>query len=103
MGTKLRRCPFCGGKPVLMWNYSDGFYYTRVKCTVCDAQCKSYKSDNCPSDKEWDTQECRRAVGAWNLRAYDRIDPDDIDAAAYIREFGRKAADDQGEFYARNE
>jgi len=87
MGVVLRRCPFCGGKAVLMWNYSGGFYYTRVKCTVCDTQCKSYRSEVSPSDKGWDTPSCRKAVAIWNTRVCDRIDPKDIDDASYVEEF----------------
>ena len=87
---RLRRCPFCGGKANTMWNYSGGFYYIRVRCNVCEAQGKSYKSEENPTDNEWDTFECRMAASAWNMRAYDRIDPEDIDALAYVREFGKQ-------------
>ena len=97
MGTRLRRCPFCGGKANVMWNYSGGFYYTRVKCTVCEAQGKSYKSEENPTDNEWDTFECRMAASAWNMRAYDRIDPKDIDIAAYVEEFGKKENSNPGQ------
>lgn len=87
---KLRRCPFCGGKATLSSNYSNGWHYVRAYCVVCDSQGKSFRSKDDPESNDWDTLECRKAVAAWNLRAYDRIDPDDIDVAEYKKEFGHK-------------
>ena len=86
----LRPCPFCGGKPHLMWNRSNDTYYIRVWCPICDSKGKSYKSDTNPTSKEFNTPECRMAADAWNLRAYDKIDPNDIDIYAYVKEFGSR-------------
>lgn len=87
---KVRRCPFCGGKASLKYNYSNSRYYIRVSCYVCEAQGKSYKSNENPNDSDWDSFECQEAIHAWNLRAYDKMDLDDIDVEEYRKEFASK-------------
>lgn len=79
---RIRPCPFCGGKGRIKRNYSSGFYYTRVQCIVCDSQSRTYRN---VEEVEVDD---RLAISAWNLRAYDKIKPDDIDAIAFAKEFG---------------
>ena len=81
----IRPCPFCGGKADIKSNYSGGYDYVRVQCLVCDAQGRTYRTRN------YTVKDDELAVTAWNLRAYDRIDPEDIDAVAYVKEFGRRS------------
>lgn len=80
----IRPCPFCGGKANIKANYSSGYYYVRVQCVVCDAQGRSYRAE------KYSIKDAELAVTAWNLRAYDRINPEDIDALAYVREFRKQ-------------
>lgn len=84
----LRPCPFCGGKPYLTWNYSHDSYYVRAKCGVCEAQGKTYKGEDNPTQNEWNTSECKQAASAWNLRSYDRINLEDIDVTALSKALG---------------
>ena len=81
---RIRPCPFCGGQGRVKTNQSGAYYYTRVQCVVCDSQSRTYRSVKSTAVED------TLAITAWNLRAYDKINPDDIDAIAFAKEFGNR-------------
>ena len=45
---ELKRCPFCGGFPILQYEYSKSYnrYLYFVICQVCSAQCGATPFDD---------------------------------------------------------
>ena len=70
----LKPCPHCGGKAFLNSNYSRRaqMYFVFVKCDICGAQGKAYRSYIDPSDTNWTNQACMDAAAAWNMRTDDQ-------------------------------
>ena len=66
----IETCPHCGGTACLPQNYSYKIrsYFVFVKCDVCNAQGKTYRSDTEPAADDWNTQACKDAIAAWNMR-----------------------------------
>lgn len=71
---KIKKCPFCDGSACLTANYSYKCrsYFVYVKCDICGAQGKIYKSEEDPSADKWDNAACNDAVNAWNMRTAER-------------------------------
>lgn len=69
----IKACPHCGGTASLCANYSykTRGYFVFVKCDICGAQGKIYKSSEDPRTVDWDSIDCDDAVAAWNLRTPD--------------------------------
>lgn len=67
---RIRGCPHCGGNSSLTQNYSYKCkgYFVFVKCDICGAQGKIYNSDTEPAEDNWQSQCCKDAVAAWNMR-----------------------------------
>ena len=78
---KIKRCPHCAGSACLNSNYSYKIrqYFVFVKCDICGAQGKFYKSETEPAAEEWDSQPCRDAIDAWNMRSGDRANNEEYD------------------------
>ena len=54
--TKLKPCPFCGGKAIKK-NYSnDGFVITFIFCSNCPAQTRPYLSEE-TAIEEWNRRD----------------------------------------------
>ena len=66
----IDKCPHCGGTASLTQNYSYKIrsYFVFVKCDICGSQGKIYRSDTEPAADDWDTQTCKDAIAAWNMR-----------------------------------
>lgn len=86
METKLKPCPFCGGKATGETKkitrdeeddvYSQFYRVYRVKCTECGAKTKWYKCQRLkneyvdPNDKAvWEDGGYKKAIKKWNRRA----------------------------------
>ena len=71
----IKGCPHCGGEALLNSNYSYKYrsYFVFVKCDICGAQGKIYKSDTEPAADEWNNQSCTDAVKAWNMRVKEEV------------------------------
>lgn len=67
---RLKGCPHCGGGACLNSNYSykTRCYFVYVKCDICGAQGKIYRSQEEPQAAGWNNQPCIDAVRAWNMR-----------------------------------
>lgn len=68
---KIKPCPHCGGTACLTSNYSYKIrsYFVFVKCDICGAQAKVYKSDEEPAAADWNNPACIDAITAWNMRS----------------------------------
>ena len=65
----LKDCPFCGGPAKIVTNVSGkGYFYTGVKCSVCHAAGRPYRSEHNPIMQGPDCLEYRAAAAAWNMR-----------------------------------
>lgn len=67
---EIRECPHCGGEAALCYKYSlkTDSYLVFCKCQLCGAQGRVYSSKECPEDENWESQTCKRALEAWNMR-----------------------------------
>ena len=67
---EVKTCPHCGGSACLNSTYSrkTNAYYIYVKCDICGAQGKAYRSAEDPQESEWTSYTCLDAVNAWNMR-----------------------------------
>lgn len=67
---KLKKCPHCGGAACLNANYSYKCrsYFVFVKCDICGAQGKVYRSETDPAADNWTNTDCNDAAAAWNMR-----------------------------------
>lgn len=70
----IKTCPHCGGSATLNANYSYKLrsYLVFVKCEICGAQGKLYRSEKDPETDNWESFPCNSAIDAWNMRAEDR-------------------------------
>ena len=66
----VKTCPHCGGGASLNCNYSrkTRSYFVYVRCDICGAQGKTYRSMEDPQAVRWDNMACKDAVKAWNMR-----------------------------------
>lgn len=66
----IKPCPHCGGISYLNQNYSHRVrsYFVYVKCDICGAQGKTYRSTEEPAATGWNNEPCNAAVTAWNMR-----------------------------------
>lgn len=73
MNDTVKPCPHCGGSASLssFYSYRQYFYYVFVKCDICGAQGKTYKSIGKPSQENWNNEACIDALNAWNMRTYE--------------------------------
>lgn len=73
MSKYPQTCPFCGGDAELKANYSYKIrcYFVFVKCEICGAQGKVFKSSNDPQEDNWQSDPCESAITAWNMRTYE--------------------------------
>lgn len=72
MEMEFKACPFCGQDAATLYrNYSGRLrkYFVWVECDTCGARSKATAEDSDPADENWESAECRRVVGAWNMRA----------------------------------
>lgn len=67
---KIKPCPHCGGTACLNSNYSykTRSFFAYVRCDICGAQGKAYRSTEDPVTEDWDNTACRDAIKAWNMR-----------------------------------
>ena len=67
---RMKPCPHCGGTACLHANYSYKIrsYFVYVKCDICHAQAKSYRSEEDPTEADWQNAACIDAIKAWNMR-----------------------------------
>lgn len=66
----IKKCPHCGGTARLKSNFSvvQSKYFIWVSCDVCGARSRAYKEREDPATNDWETESCKNAVDAWNLR-----------------------------------
>lgn len=66
----IKTCPHCNGTASLNSNYSNKTrsYFVYVKCDICGAQGKTYRSSEEPAAADWNNEPCIDAVIAWNMR-----------------------------------
>lgn len=71
---EIKKCPFCGGSACLNSNYSNRSrsYFVYVRCDICGAQGKVYRSQEEPAAANWNNTECNDAINAWNMRTEER-------------------------------
>ena len=71
MVSNIKSCPHCGGASYLSSNYGykSRVYFVFVKCDICGAQGKIYRSADEPALIAWNNEACNSAVKAWNMRA----------------------------------
>ena len=64
------KCPFCGGRAGLVSNHSGKLhtYFIYVKCEICGAQGRTYRSEEEPAAAGWNNAACIDALAAWNMR-----------------------------------
>lgn len=79
MANKIKRCPHCAGASYLHSNYSYKCrcFFVFVKCEICGAQGKVYKSAEEPAAADWQNEACNDAVEAWNMRRSDTADSEE--------------------------
>ena len=65
----IKPCPHCNGNAYLTQSYSDrsNTWYVFVKCNICGAQSKAFKSEEEPAT-DWTSENCQDAVTIWNMR-----------------------------------
>lgn len=63
----LKPCPFCGGKAVIVVNYSEILPTHRVKCVVCNAQMGTHHVCYDGRGARFFQNE-EEAINAWNRR-----------------------------------
>ena len=70
MCETIKPCPHCGGAGLLYQNYSYKIrsYFVFVRCDVCGATGKVYRSDEDAKTVDWNNDPCNDAIAAWNLR-----------------------------------
>lgn len=70
----IKACPHCGGTACLCasYSYKTRSYFVFVKCDICGAQGKLYRSTEDPSAADWNSIPCGDAVAAWNMRTGER-------------------------------
>lgn len=68
--TKIKKCPFCGGDPVVnvKHNDSNGFYYTNIRCLCCYSQSSAVRSYTQPEPDDPHDRAVRLAAERWNRR-----------------------------------
>lgn len=73
MNSIIKVCPHCGGESLLNANYSYKIrcYFVFVKCEICGAQGKVFKSSNDPQEDNWQSDPCESAITAWNMRTHE--------------------------------
>lgn len=66
---KIKKCPFCGGDGELTQRYNSrrDNYFIFVSCSLCNAQSKTFASDDDVSVSDWESKACEKAVKAWNM------------------------------------
>lgn len=66
----IKPCPHCGGPACLnsSYSYKTRNYFAFVRCEVCGAQGKTYRSEKAPAEEDWNNYACKSAIEAWNLR-----------------------------------
>ena len=67
MSRELKPCPFCGGKAVIVVNYSERLPTHRVKCVVCNAQMGTHHVCYDGRGTRF-FQNDEEAINAWNRR-----------------------------------
>ena len=74
--SQIKPCPHCGGVSYLNQNYSYKLrcWFTFVKCDICGAQGKSYRSTEEPAEAGWNNTPCNDAIAAWNMRTPERAE-----------------------------
>lgn len=69
----MKKCPFCGGEPVLHHCYGKYGYFYYVQCSTCQAQSKTatqYYKGEYGDDDNWDEDlGANRVIYFWNMRA----------------------------------
>lgn len=77
--TKIKHCPHCAGVSYLHSNYSNKYrcFFVFVKCDICGAQGKAYKSAEAPSETDWESEACIDAIEAWNMRRSETADSEE--------------------------
>jgi len=67
---ELRRCPFCGGRPLISRSYSErrDCYYAFVSCARCRIRGRSFKSYDDPLLSWNENMAAQQATEAWNER-----------------------------------
>lgn len=65
----IKKCPFCGGDGELTQRYNSrrDNYFVFVACSLCNAQSKTFTSDDNAERGEWQSKACEKAVMAWNM------------------------------------
>ena len=66
----IKPCPHCGGEAIMQANFA---YRTRsfmifVKCGICGASGKVCAQKEDPEIDKWQSNACKRALSAWNMR-----------------------------------
>lgn len=65
----IKKCPFCGGDGELTQRYNSRWrnYFVFVSCSLCNAQGKTFSSDDDVSENDWKSKSCEKAINAWNM------------------------------------
>lgn len=71
---QIKGCPHCGGVSWLnaKFSHKTRSYFVFVRCDICGAQGKTYRSTGDPAAANWNSQPCIDAVRAWNMRTSER-------------------------------
>lgn len=69
----VKGCPHCGSESYLQSSYNRkyGIFFVSVKCSFCGATGQVFTDKESPDEADWDTEACRNAVRAWNMRHYE--------------------------------
>ena len=67
---RIKTCPHCSGTARLnaSYSYKTRCYFIYVRCDICGAQGKIYRSDEDPDEENWNSEACNTAIAAWNMR-----------------------------------
>lgn len=70
---EIKPCPHCGGEAIMYANYSKrtSSYMIFIKCGICGSCGKTTAQKEDPEIDDWQSNACKRALSAWNMRVDD--------------------------------
>lgn len=71
--AEIKPCPHCGGEAIMYSNYSTRArsYMIFCRCGICGSCGKTTAQKEDPEISDWNSDACRRALQAWNMRVGD--------------------------------
>lgn len=71
MELNIKKCPFCGGEPILTSTRGRYGFFAFVHCSFCGSQGKTYSIGKTRDDDWAESSASNNAIKAWNTRVCD--------------------------------